>query len=112
MALPLSTSPMLRMKSPPSTTCRTSSGWDAGSQFVRLNPAADFSSVQRLPMTSSQLISWEEVLCWLDGGFFGVAILRAAKFEARRAVCFFIVFKTGLSGSRSPALSGLLSSQA
>ena len=63
-------------------------------------------------MTSSQLISWEEVLCWLDGGLFGVAILRAAKFEARRAVCFFIVFKTGLWGSRSPALSGLLSSQA
>jgi hypothetical protein len=51
-------------------------------------------------------------LCWLDGGFFGVATLRAAKFEARRAVCFFIVSKTGLSGSRSPALSGLLSSQA
>jgi hypothetical protein len=48
----------------------------------------------------------------LEGGFFGVAILRAAQFAARRAECFFMAFKTGLSGSRSPALSGLLSSQA
>ena len=63
-------------------------------------------------MTSSQLMSWGGVLCWLAGVFFEFALLRAAEFAARRAECFFIVFKTGLSGSRSPALSGLLSSQA